>query len=273
MLLSIDDEASLVENLKLLGEIGEALKSGQVHMHYQPKVEARTGTVVGVEALMRWQHPVRGNVPPNEFIPYAESSTLIDEITRFAIDQSLAQLVAWEQRGLGGMTMAVNISPRNLLNPDFSQTVKQLLAAHGVDGNRLELEVTERVFVEDMDNSIVELDKLADCGVVISIDDFGTGYSSLQYLEKMPISILKIDQCFTESLPTESGSKKIVNVAIALAHNLGMAVVAEGVENQAAYDFLMAAGCDLLQGYFIGRPVAADELEQQCRTAARRLVC
>lgn len=272
MLTSIDDEFRMMENLKLLGELGDALKKGEVFMHYQPKVVAATGKIDGVEALMRWQHPVRGNIPPDNFIPYAENSTLIDQITYFALDQSLAQLAKWDKMDLKNICMAVNISTRNLLNPSFFSTVMQLLEMHGVDPQRLELEVTERSFVEDMENSIIELTKLSKANIVISLDDFGTGYSSLQYVEKMPVSIIKIDQSFIKALIDESGSKKIVNAAIGLAHKLGLKVVAEGVENQATYDFLVNAGCDLIQGYYVSRPVPASELEKIYQVSEKHLM-
>ncbi len=272
ILTSIDEGIGLAENLQLLGELGDALGNGQVLMHYQPKVETATGMIDSVEALMRWQHPTRGNIPPGNFIPFAENSTLIDRITHFAIDQSLAQLVAWEKNGLENIRVAVNISTRNLLNPDFNKTVKQLLDRHGVNGEKLELEITESSFMENMESSIIELTNLAKTGIILSIDDFGTGYSSLQYLGKMPVSIIKIDQGFIRSLPAEQGSRKIVEAAIGLAHNFGMKVVAEGVENRAAYDFLMSAGCDLIQGYFVSRPVVASQLEKICKDSKGRLV-
>lgn len=272
VLTRIDDENRISDNLQLLGNLSTALGSGQVLMHYQPKVVTATGLIDGVEALMRWQHPTRGNIPPDTFIPFAENSTLMDQITHFAVDQSLAQLAAWEKHGLKNIRMAVNISTRNLLNPDFYATIMQLLELHGVNGEKLELEVTESSFMEDMENSIIELTNLTKAGIIISIDDFGTGYSSLQYLEKMPVSIIKIDKGFIRLLPAESGSRQIVEAAIGLAHNLGMKVVAEGVENRDAYDFLMGAGCDLVQGYFVSRPVMPDELEKTCKASKGRLV-
>lgn len=192
ILTGLDDEAQVAENLQLLGELRDALGNGQVFMQYQPKVESATGRIDSVEALMRWRHPVRGNVPPGKFIPYAENSTLIDQVTYFAIDQSLAQLVAWEKNGLNNINMAVNISTKNLLNSDFYKTVTQLLNLHGVNGERLELEITESSFIEDMESSIHELTKLTNASIILSIDDFGAGYSSLQYLERMPVSIIKI---------------------------------------------------------------------------------
>ncbi len=272
ILTSIDDGSRIAENLQLMGELSEGLVSGDVSMHYQPKVIAATGLVYSVEALMRWQHPARGNIPPGSFIPSAENSTLIDEITCFAIDQSLSQLVAWENNGLQNMCVAVNISTKNLVNPDFCDYVLQRLEFHGLEGNRLELEVTESSFIEDMESSIKMLTKLTKAKISLSIDDFGTGYSSLQYLERMPISIIKIDQSFIRLLPREHGSMKIVEAAIGLAHNLDMKVIAEGVENRDAYNFLTDAGCDFIQGYFVGRPIPASELEQTYKSSEGRLV-
>ncbi|MDZ7661815.1 EAL domain-containing protein [Thiohalophilus sp.] len=272
ILTGIDDEIKIKENLKVLGELSDALECGQVFMHYQPKVVTSTGVIDGVEALMRWQHPVRGNIPPGNFIPYAENSTLIDQITYFALNQSLAQLAEWDKNGLKNIHVAVNISIRNLLNPDFFKTVMQLLETHGVNAERLELEVTESSVVEDMETAILELAKLSKANIIISIDDFGTGYSSLQYLGKMPVSIIKIDQSFITSLLNKPGSQKIVSAAIGLAHNLGLKVVAEGVENRDTYDFLLDAGCDLIQGYYVSRPLQASELEKTCKASKGRPV-
>lgn len=272
ILSKIAEDAQISENLELLGELGQALTNKQICLHYQPKVVTTTGVIDSVEALMRWTHPVRGNIPPVKFIPYAEKSTLIDQITYFAIDQALTQLAAWEKSGMFNMRVAVNISTRNLLYPDFVKTVIQLLELHNVKGEKLELEITESSFLEDMEGSIVKLLTLTNAGLILSLDDFGTGYSSLQYLEKIPVTLIKIDQGFVGALPAESGSRQIVEAAIGLAHNLGMKVVAEGVETRAAYDFLLSAGCDLIQGYFVSHPIPAEELEKMCAASKGHLV-
>ncbi|WP_111641205.1 putative bifunctional diguanylate cyclase/phosphodiesterase [Marinimicrobium alkaliphilum] len=262
LLVSSKNDASVRENIELLGELSQALDVGQLSMHYQPKIVMKTGCIYGAEALMRWTHPVRGKIPPNMFIPRAEESTLIDLVTHFAIDQALGQLSVWEKSGISGMNMAVNISTRNLMNRDFGKTVHQLLDFHGVSGESLELEITETSFMEDVESCMENLTELSDYNVILSIDDFGTGYSSLQYLDKLPVSIIKIDQSFVRGLPGDMGSIHIVEAAVDLAHKLGMKVVAEGVETSEACDFLRNAGCDILQGYYASAPVTAEEFDR-----------
>ena len=267
-----EDESRAADNLRLLGELRHALVCEQISMHYQPKVDLRSGRVLGVEALMRWDHPSRGNVPPGAFIPHAENSTLIDEVTHHALDRSLQRVAAWDDAGLPQVRVAVNISTRNLANPRFADLVVDLLERHGVPGERLELEITESSFVEDMESSIAELNRLTSAKILLSVDDFGTGYSSLRYLESMPVSTLKIDQVFVRSLPYDDGQRKIVDAAIGLAHSLDIQVVAEGVETRDAYDYLCDAGCDLAQGYFVGRPLPAAETERLLGTPGAVLV-
>jgi len=260
--ISQENDAKVRENIELLGELPHALEAREIAMHYQPKVLAQTGYICGVEALMRWNHPVRGKIPPNLFIPRAEESTLIDQVTFFAIDQALGQLARWEKDGITGMRMAVNISTRNIMHRDFANTVQQLLDSHGVNGERLELEITETSFMEYVESSLEKLATLSKSSIILTIDDFGTGYSSLQYLAKLPVSVIKIDQAFVRGLPTDIGSMHIVEVAINLAHKLGMTVVAEGVETRAAYDYLRNTGCEILQGYYVSLPITAGEFEK-----------
>jgi len=267
-----DDDMRATDNMRLLGELQRALLCEQIRMHFQPKVDPGTGQVHGLEALMRWEHPTRGDVPPGAFIPYAENSTMIDEVTYHAIDRSLRRLAAWDAAGLPQLRMAVNISTRNLANPHFADVVVDLLDRHGVAGERLELEITESSFVEDMDGSIAELNRLTSASILLSVDDFGTGYSSLRYLESMPVSTLKIDQVFVRSLPTDTGQRKIVDAAIGLAHSLDIRAVAEGVETRDAYDYLRDAGCDLAQGYFVARPLPATDIEALLRSTGGVLV-
>lgn len=246
------------ENLKRLGELKDALAERRLAMHYQPKVDLATGDICGVEALMRWHHAQHGYIPPTQFIPRAELSTLIDPLTDFALDTSLAQLRQWEDAGVK-LTMAVNISPRNLLQPRFAERVMASLERHGVSPERLELEITEGALMVDIDASMAELIKLSNKNIVLSIDDFGTGYSSLQYLNDLPVKVLKIDQTFMRKLPEDAGSAHIVEAAVGLAHRIGLRVVAEGVENRQTFDFLRNIGCDYAQGYHICRPVPASD--------------
>nr|WP_067294811.1 GGDEF domain-containing phosphodiesterase [Marinobacterium profundum] len=251
------DVAQNEDTLELLAELKTALTSSQLTLHYQPKVCLLSNTVLGVEALMRWQHPERGFIPPGKFIPRTEHSTLIDQLTAWAIDSALAQISQWQAMGIQ-LSIAVNISTRNLLAPDFADSVLALLEKHQVDGTLLELEITESAFMLDIERTVHELTRLADAKITLSIDDFGTGYSSLHYLDALPASIIKVDQSFVKSLSKTSGSYHIVKAAVDMAHNLGMQVVAEGVETKAAYELLTDFGCDFAQGYFIARPMPAD---------------
>ncbi len=258
---SLEIMTATEDNLSLLGELKDAIKNGQLSMHYQPKVDIATGNILGVEALMRWQHPKRGNIPPAVFIPRAEQSTLIELITEFALEQAIAQIAAWQQCGVF-ISIAVNISTRNLLQPGFTEFILGLLEQHGVSGEWLELEVTEGALMMDMERTINELRRLAELKIIISIDDFGTGYSSLQYLHQLPISLLKIDQSFVSRLPSDKGAAYILEAAVMLAHNMGIKAIAEGVENAEIYEFLGDIGCDLAQGFLISQPLPAIEFLQ-----------
>lgn len=249
------------ENLSILGSLMSAIREGQLSLHYQPKICIRTGEIHSVEALMRWNHPERGNIPPGIFIPRAEQSTLINLITEFALEQAMKQIVAWRQQGIH-LPIAVNISPRNLLQPGFSDLVLSLLQRYEVSGQSLELEVTEGALMHDIARTIVELSRLADAKITISIDDFGTGYSSLQYLHQLPISLIKIDQSFVRRLPDDKGAVHIVEAAVTLAHKMGMQTIAEGVEEENAYKLLSDLGCDIAQGFMISRPLPAAEFEK-----------
>lgn len=254
-------DINITENIELLGSLKEALDTQQLRLYYQPKVNLSSGTIMHAEALMRWQHPLLGYIPPAKFIPRAERSTLIDKLTEFAIDNALGQMLTWKQDGID-IKVAVNISVQNLTQPRFVFQVMSLLEKHGLDGSQLELELTENSLMYNMELAVQVLSRLTKLGIVVSIDDFGTGYSSLQYLQKLPISIIKIDQSFILNLPTEDGSKYIVDAAINLAHKLGMQVVAEGVEDAESMQILRDMGCDFAQGYFISRPVPTHEFSR-----------
>jgi len=258
MELNHASDYAIVENIELLGRLKEALDSKQLKLHYQPKVDLRTGAILHVEALMRWHHPSLGDIPPNKFIPRAERSTLIDRVTEFAIDEALRQVVRWKKVGIS-MKVAVNISAQNLAQPNFVYQVTTLLDRHELDGSSLELELTENSLMQNVSNAIDVLTKLTKLGIVISIDDFGTGYSSLQYLQKLPVSIIKIDKSFVLNLANDAGCRYIVDAAVNLAHKIDMLVVAEGVEDQASLNILKESGCDFAQGFFISRPVSANE--------------
>jgi EAL domain-containing protein (putative c-di-GMP-specific phosphodiesterase class I) len=225
-------------------------------MHYQPQVELQSGRAIAAEALMRWTHPQRGSVPPGQFVPIAEQSDLIVSLGEWALRESCRQLSGWKDPRL---RVAVNVSPRQFRGPGFADAVSRALAEHGIEGRRLEIELTEGVLIEDRDQAVAILQRLKDLGVQIAIDDFGTGYSSLSYLSGLPIDCLKIDRAFVIRIGKGRRDAAIVQAIISLAHSLGMRVLAEGVETAEQADFLRAHGCDEAQGYLFARPCAAPE--------------
>ena len=224
----------------------------QIYVVYQPQLDLSTGRSIAVECLVRWKHPVLGELTPDTFIPMAESTSLIDLLMRRVLDLGLAQVAAWESEGLE-ISLAVNLSARQLSDLTLPDTVADVLRAHGIPAGRLQLEVTESRLMSDPERSMQILSRLHDQGLSLSIDDFGTGYSSLAYLQRLAVDELKIDKSFILGLG-EVGNATIVRSTIELGHNLGLRVVAEGVEDQQSADALADMGCDMLQGYFIGRP-------------------
>lgn len=256
--LNQGSDSAIVENIEILGRLKEALDSSQLQLHYQPKIDLDSGAIMHAEALMRWHHPTLGAIPPTKFIPRAERSTLINRLTEFAIDEALRQVVLWKKIGFS-LKVAVNISAQNLSQPSFVFQVMTLLDKHGLDGSSLELELTENSLMNNVNNAIEVLTKLTKLGIVVSIDDFGTGYSSLQYLQKLPVSIIKIDKSFILNLATDDGSRYIVDAAVNLAHKIDMKVVAEGVEDQQSLNILKEIGCDYAQGFFISHPLPASD--------------
>ncbi|MBD3653273.1 bifunctional diguanylate cyclase/phosphodiesterase [Kangiella sp.] len=246
------------ENLVILGELKNALNNGQISLHYQPKIDLSNGNICSVEALMRWEHPERGMIPPGLFIPRAEQSTLIQLVTEFALEQALSQIKHWKKQGIE-IPIAVNISTRNLLHPHFTDLVLSLLEKYQLSGECLELEVTEGSLMVDMEKTIDELVRLAGAKMTISIDDFGTGYSSLQYLHRLPASLIKIDQSFVRRLPNDKGAAHIIDAAVTLAKKMGIETIAEGVESREVYDYLRHIGCNMVQGYYISKPLPVRE--------------
>ncbi len=245
------------ENLAILGSLRRAIDDGQISLDYQPKVYLATGIVHGAEALIRWNHPVRGPLPPEAFMPRVEQSTLVQVITECALERAIAQTALWRQLGIE-IPVAVNVSTRNLLQPRFVEQVAGLLDHYRLGGESLELEITESALMMDMERAIEELLRMTELNIIISIDDFGTGYSSLQYLHRLPISLIKIDQSFVRRLPDDRGAVSIVKAAVMLAHQMEIKVIAEGVENLAMYRFLKEIGCDLAQGFLLSRPLPAE---------------
>jgi diguanylate cyclase (GGDEF)-like protein len=234
-----------------------ALARDELALAYQPKVDLRSGRVVGVEALLRWQHPVFGMVPPCDFIPVAEECGLIIPIGQWVLDQACAQLRVWHDAGHAGLTVAVNLSARQFLDDEVAARVVRTLERHGVPHGALELELTESTSMHDVGRSITIMKELKDAGVVLSIDDFGTGYSSLAYLKRLPIDKVKIDRAFVSDLEQSAESRAIVRAIVTAVRCLGLDVIAEGIEQPGQARLLMADGCFEMQGFHFGRPVAA----------------
>jgi len=258
--------------LTLLGELRAAIEdSTQLVLHYQPKVETDGLAVTGVEALVRWQHPEHGLVPPGEFIPAAEHTGLIKPLTMRILNLALEQSAAWLAEGLR-VPIAVNVSARCLLDLDLPNQVRRILDAHRVPAELLELEITESSIMTDPDRVLEVLTGLAAMGVSLSIDDFGTGYSSMAYLKRLPIQRIKIDRSFVTSMDSDPSDHAIVRASVELARNLNLDVVAEGVETEQVRLELQAAGCDTIQGFLVSRPCPAAELrpwlDQHIRTTA-----
>jgi diguanylate cyclase (GGDEF)-like protein len=242
--------------LALLGELRRALTLGQLVLHYQPKVSISTGEVVGAEALVRWQHPDRGLIFPDEFIPVAEHTGLIGPLTTPVLSTALTQARAWMDAGQPLM-VSVNLSARSLLYEQLPQQVADLLAVHGVPAELLELEVTESALMTDPARAQRLLEELAALGVRLSIDDFGAGYTSLGQLKDLPVTALKIDKSFIMNMRNDPSDALIVQSIVDLGHNLGLTIVAEGVETEEILTDLTATGCDIAQGYYLSRPVTA----------------
>jgi diguanylate cyclase (GGDEF)-like protein len=256
------DDGSSTERLLLLGDLRSALGTGQLTVHYQPKVNLGSGEVVGTEALLRWQHPTRGNIPPNDFIPLAERTGLIHGLTRYVLELVVVQMGEWdnERTDFAHLPVAVNLSARNLVEPSFADFVEDLLASHDIAPERLELEVTESALIEDPVRSHAMLNRLATMGVTIAVDDFGTGYTSMAQLEQMPLKTLKIDRSFVIRMIEDPNGATLVRAIVELAHEFGLEVVAEGVEDEEVTARLREMGCDIGQGFLWSRPVPSSEL-------------
>jgi len=252
------------EHVETLGLLRQAIEHNDLYLDYQPKYELATGRIVGAEGLVRWNHPHRGLVPPRDFVAKAEQSTLIDTLTRWVFTTAVGQLVSWSQQGLT-TAVAVNISTRNLYSPLLTGLLVDLLQESGVPSGMMEIEVTETALMKNPDLALKVLTQLAAMPITIAIDDFGTGFSSLQYLGRIPARVVKIDQVFVRSVGSDPTSRRIVEGIIELAHHLGMTVVAEGIEDVAALDFLKEVGCDIGQGFLLCEPVSPERMLQMCR--------
>ncbi len=254
------------KKLALETSLRSALEKKQLHLVYQPKVDITRNQIIGVEALLRWEHPTMGYVSPLEFIPIAEESGLIIPIGEWVLNTAFRQLREWHDAGFDELTMAVNLSSAQLSRPGFEDIMEHALANSGISADKAELEITENVAMRNIDSAIKTLQKFKDKGMSIAMDDFGTGYSSLGYLRKLPIDTVKIDRSFVSELPDSKDDALIAQTIIAMAHSMNLGLVVEGVENVRQLNFFKKQGCHIVQGFLFSKPLPAKELLEMLQT-------
>jgi len=253
----------MTEQLELETLLRRALERDQFVLRYQPRVNLATGQIVGAEALLRWRIPQRGTIPPGRFISLAEETGLIVPMGKWVLQTACTQNKAWQDAGLPPIVVSVNVSARQFRQESLVQTVAEVLQATRLEPRYLELELTESMVMHDAPQLVAMLDELKELGVKIAVDDFGTGYSSLSYLKRFPVDRLKVDRSFIEHMTTDGDDATIVRAIIALGHNLGLKVVAEGVESDEQLRFLRANLCDEAQGFLMGRPASSRHLRRR----------
>jgi EAL domain-containing protein (putative c-di-GMP-specific phosphodiesterase class I) len=257
----------VVKSVRMVNEIKEALENGHIHLFYQPINDIKDGHVLGFEALMRWIHPERGIISPNEFIPIAEESGLIVEMSKFALHRACEDLgIIEKELGMTGLLyMSVNFTGKDLTAENFTNYVHDVLEKTNTTPKNVQIEITERMLMENPRAATQTLEALRDAGLKIAIDDFGTGYSSLSYLHYFPIDCLKIDRSFVSQMLENEGSMRLVQSIVSLAKNLDMTVTAEGIEEQAELDALRKLDCEYGQGYFYAKPISRDDIIQKLK--------
>ncbi|WP_027796476.1 putative bifunctional diguanylate cyclase/phosphodiesterase [Paraburkholderia acidipaludis] len=258
-----DDDPADALRLKLESDLYDGVRNGEFSLHFQPITSSATRGVVGVEALIRWQHPVHGLVPPSTFIPLAESVGLINYLGNWVLKAACMQLTQWDEQGISLQYIAVNVSPQQFRNPRFKDSVQEAIELTGVDSSRLVFEITESLLMQDPQHAKALLEELTALGIRFAVDDFGTGYSSLAYLQRFPLSKLKIDRSFVENLLTSRNDQAIVNAVVGLARTLDLEIVAEGVETEAQRELLTKLGCDHIQGWLVCKALPSEELAQR----------
>ena len=257
------------ENLSLISEIRVAIEKNQLSLYVQPKIDFKTGKVLAVEALVRWNHPERGLLYPDMFIPFAEQTGHISKISYWMLSEAARYAAMWQKQGLD-IALAVNLSARDLIDIELPNKLKEILAEHQLLPNSLSLEITESSIMDDPTRALDTVERIARMGIKLSIDDFGTGYSSLAYLKRLPVNELKIDKSFVMNMEHDQDDVTIVRSTIELGHNLGLKVVAEGIENKGVWNILKAMGCDYGQGYFMSKPMPATSLLNWAAMWAKR---
>jgi EAL domain-containing protein (putative c-di-GMP-specific phosphodiesterase class I) len=255
----------VIDRMDIEHRLRHAVERDEFLLHYQPRFDLRSRSVVGAEALIRWKAP-QGLVSPARFIPVAEETGLIEPIGEWVLQTACLQARAWRERGAGKFQVSVNVSPRQFGNRRLPEIVDAILRRTGVEPETIELEITESCLVNEPERFIVTLNALKELGVRLAIDDFGVGYSSMAYLKAFPVDRLKVDRTFVEGLATSEKDRSILRAIVSLGHNLGMRVLAEGVETAEQHYFLRDVGCDEVQGYFFGMPLPAAEIEIPFKT-------
>ncbi len=264
---SLEQDTYSTDRLALVAELRRAIDEADLALAYQPMIDLERGMIIGVEALLRWSHASQGPIGPDVFIPLAEHSGLIGRITTYVLEAAATQAQAWREAGLD-LTVSVNLSVRDLQRPGLAAAIGATLERHELPAARLQLEITEGSVMDQPDRALATLQELAGVGVGLSVDDFGTGYSSLAYLQRLPVNELKIDRSFVLGLAGSSSDGEIVRSTVGLGHNLGLSIVAEGVEDERSLAFLRDVGCDIAQGFFIARPMPAAAVLEWARSSA-----
>ena len=249
----------LVMQVELENDLRHALARDEMELFFQPQYQASSGGMVGAEALLRWNHPTRGMLSPGLFVPIIEDTGLIVPIGQWVLEEACRKFMEWREQGIALQRIAVNVSARQFRNDDFLSVVKDIIFRTGIRPEQLELELTESILMEDVESAMEVLQGLRTMGVRTAIDDFGTGYSSLNYLKQFPVDTLKIDRSFIQNLPENADDAQISRTIIAMGHNLGMGIIAEGVETADQLAFLQAASCEEVQGFYFSRPVAESD--------------
>lgn len=265
-------EDSFLERLEIENGLRSALRNNEFMLYYQPQVDIESGTIIGMEALIRWKHPVKGLIPPDKFIPIAEESGMIFEIGNWVLRTALSQIKIWQDKGYNKLKVAINISSKQFENTDFINRVYKKISDIGIDPKWIEFEITERTAMEDFDYTLRILNNLKKLNISVALDDFGTGYSSLNYLNKLPVDKLKIDKSFLDNISYGSSEEYIAKSIIGLASHLELTVVAEGVETINQIVFLRENKCKNVQGYYFSKPLPAEEFEELIKVDKKFIV-
>lgn len=249
------------KQLAIETNLRKAMERNELYVLYQPKVDITTNRIVGAEALLRWEHPIMGHISPEDFIPIAEDSGLIIPIGEWVLNKALKQQKEWHDDGYPDLRIAVNISATQLARPGLIGAVENALNNSGINPERVDLEITENVVMQNIDHVITTLNEIKNFGINISMDDFGTGYSSLSYLRKLPIDTVKIDRSFVRNIPHDKEDVSIAQAIIAMSKSLGLQIIAEGVENIKQVNFFKQEGCTIVQGFLFSKPVSAPDFK------------